>query len=137
MRTPKKSINKNKYKSLSRKWSHMRSVSRAKALHTICDNSDLCMAIGKSYDKILNFFNNFHFVTILDPFGAVFDIVEDSDECRELRFDNGFSHELFEVDASDISVVNFYAFSLANFFPFFSFFCGREKANEKEAVFVF
>jgi hypothetical protein len=60
MRTPKKSIKKNKYKSLSRKWSHMRSVSRAKALHTICDNSDLCMAIGKSYDKILNFFNNFH-----------------------------------------------------------------------------
>lgn len=57
---PKKSIKKNIYKNLSRKWSRMRSVSRAEALHAICDDSDLCMAIGKSYDKILNFFNNFH-----------------------------------------------------------------------------
>ena len=57
---PKKTIKKNKYRSLSRKWSNMRSVSRAKALRTICNDSNLCMAIGKSYDKILDFFNNFH-----------------------------------------------------------------------------
>jgi hypothetical protein len=60
MRIPKKSIKKNKYKNLTKKWSHMRSVSKAKALHIICDDSDLCMTIGKSYDKILNFFKNFH-----------------------------------------------------------------------------
>jgi hypothetical protein len=38
----------------------MRSSSKAKALTEICNDSDLCLAVGKSYDKILNFFNNFH-----------------------------------------------------------------------------
>jgi hypothetical protein len=61
MRIPKKSIGKkNKYTSLTKKWSKMRSRSKANALHTICYDSNFCMAIGKSYNKILNFFNDFH-----------------------------------------------------------------------------
>jgi hypothetical protein len=58
---PKKSIVKiNKYKNLTKKWSRMRSKSKAKALQFLCDDSNLCIALGKSYSKILNFFNDFH-----------------------------------------------------------------------------
>lgn len=58
---PKKSIGKiNKYRNITKRWSKMRSVLQANILHDTCKDSNFCMAIGKSYNNILHFFNNFH-----------------------------------------------------------------------------
>ena len=55
----KKSVIQSRSSSNSFEWADLNSIRRVNALGVLCSDSDLCMAIGKSYKKILKFFNNF------------------------------------------------------------------------------